>query len=911
MTRPARRDTWAARPRAAAARVVAAARRVRRAGTGATTGLVAAALLLPAAAAGTPAPPVPAGPPGAPVPPEVVVGQEAPAEGIRIVLDEVDPVVPRAGEPLELRGRVVNDGDSRRRLTSLTASTTWQPLGSREAVTDWVEATDPSLVAGHVIGDDTIGPVLAPGRELPFTVRVPEGSLAGLVADRGVVGLQLRADDAGAEGVPEGVEPVGLRTVLTVSAAENPPEVPLGLSWVVPLTLPPDPGLVSPDPEVRNPAWYAVAGPGSPARTWLDGLDLPGVTWMVDPALLRMLSPAETLTGPGEGVPGEGPEAPEESERPDESEDPQESDGPEDPEGPVDDGATATAVPAPAPTADLGAPSPEEDGGQAGPTDGAPTTAAPAPAPAPEEEPASDDDAGEDGAGEDEVDGLDTDDVETALVELRGRLARVDGPRLWWLPTDDPDLSALVDLEVDGETAHRLLTRRPVDPPAQLVRLLRRGSSTVAWPAAPSLRTDQVATVADWFDRREDPEDGPGSGSVLDRTDEDRVLEAVVVPRESVTGSTGAPVGPSAVPLADVPGVTALGSDSGLTGLVADAGADAALVGRAAVTQRLLADTLTAHQEAPWEARSLLLAPPRGTTLPADLLEQLSEGLASAPWLAPVPAADLLARADRVAPATLTGQAPDGTVLGSLTAYLDPPPSPLDPGRVASLGRIEGELDGLAEVLADTEALRSWQPVLPGLWSTRWRDAPEAWSRTWRALRDLSAQTRSQVHANPSTINFLSDQGLMQVTVLNDLPVAVHDVQARLAPDRAVLRIVDQPGPVSIGAGSRATVSFSARAVTRGQTQVTAELTTPNGTVLGDDAVVDVRVQPTGTWIYWVLGGLAGVLLVLGVVRALRRPGPDGTAPTSTTSAGTTSASAPSTSGTSTTPSPTPKEQRP
>ena len=43
--------------------------------------------------------------------------------------------------------------------------------------------------------------------------------------------------------------------------------------------------------------------------TWLDGLDLPGVTWMADPALLRMLSPAETLTGPGEGVLGEEPGA--------------------------------------------------------------------------------------------------------------------------------------------------------------------------------------------------------------------------------------------------------------------------------------------------------------------------------------------------------------------------------------------------------------------------------------------------------------------------------------------------------------------------------------------------------------------------------------------------------------------------
>jgi hypothetical protein len=31
-------------------------------------------------------------------------------------------------------------------------------------------------------------------------------------------------------------------------------------------------------------------------------------------------------------------------------------------------------------------------------------------------------------------------------------------------------------------------------------------------------------------------------------------------------------------------------------------------------------------------------------------------------------------------------------------------------------------------------------------------------------------------------------------------------------------------------------------------------------------------VQPTGVWIYWVLGGAAGVILVLGIGRALRRP---------------------------------------
>ncbi|HSP59897.1 MAG TPA: DUF6049 family protein, partial [Ornithinimicrobium sp.] len=860
---------------------------------GAAAGVLAAVLVVPAGPSGTPARAGSApgstaattGPTPGATAGSLAAVETASTEGLRIVLDDVDPVVARVGEPVELSGRVVNDGEGRRRLTSLTVSATWEPLGSRAAVTDWVEATDPALEAGRVIGDDAIGPVVAPGRELPFTVRVPEDALTGLVLDRGVLGLQLRAEDAEDGAGPVGGDPVSLRTVLSVTAAEEAPEVPLALSWVVPLTLPPDPGLLSADPEVRNAAWYAVAGPGSPARTWLDGLDLPGVTWMVDPALLRMLSPAGSLTGPGEDAPDEGTE--EEPDQPGDTpretaDDPEETDR-GDPAGQTggpagSDGTAETAVPAPAPSA-TPAPSTTDDGRRTAPPEGTTASSVPAPAPAPDDGTGSGgsedgDDTDSDGAAEE----LDTADVETALLQLRGRLARVDGPRLWWLPTDDPDLSALADLGVDDATVHRLLTRQPVDPPAQLTRLLRRGTSTVAWPVEDAPTTEQVATLAAWWDARDDPDDGPGAGRLVPPQDEDDgPLDGVVVPRESITGSSGAPVGSAAVPLVDVPGVTALGSDSRLAGLLADAGADAAQVGAAAVTQRVLADTLTAHQEAPGVARSLVVAPPRGTALPADVLDQVVAGLESASWVEPVTAADLLARAGSLPPASLTGVAPEESVLGGLTAYLEPAPSPLDPGRARSLDRLEDELEGLSEVLTDTDAVRSWQPVLPDLWSARWRGAADPWSRTWRALRDLSAQTRAQVHANPSTINFLSDQGLMQVTVVNDLPVGVHDVQARLVPDRALLRVVDQPGPVSVGPGSRATVSFSARAVTRGQTLITAELTTPNGTVLGDDAVVEVRVQPTGTWIYWVLGGLAGVLLVLGTVRALRGgPRPDG-----------------------------------
>ena len=48
-------------------------------------------------------------------------------------------------------------------------------------------------------------------------------------------------------------------------------------------------------------------------------------------------------------------------------------------------------------------------------------------------------------------------------------------------------------------------------------------------------------------------------------------------------------------------------------------------------------------------------------------------------------------------------------------------------------------------------------------------------------------------------------------------------------------------------------------------------LTTPDGTVIGQGADVQVRVTPTGNWVYWGLGGLALVILLLGIVRTVRR----------------------------------------
>ncbi|SOC58451.1 DUF6049 family protein, partial [Ornithinimicrobium cerasi] len=462
--------------------------------------------------------------------------------------------------------------------------------------------------------------------------------------------------------------------------------------------------------------------------------------------------------------------------------------------------------------------------------------------------------------------------VRDGVGELADRLLGLDEEQLWWLPPTDPDLAALLSGAEDDATMRELLGTTPGDPSPTtgsdasdepggdgatdmaegVAELLDRGRTDVAWPLLAGASAGDLERLRSAW---------PTTGSPL---------SAVVLPRESVTGSSTAPVSSAVIPLATPSGLDVVATDSRASALFAASAEEEAAHGTGAAVQHLLADTLTAYQQDPDLPRSLVIAPPRGTVITAAVLAELDDGVRDAPWLSPVAAAGSGTGAGAVPPSTLTGAGPDGGQLGEPAAYLDPGVSPLDDAALRSLATLRGHLDGLREVLVGTTAVDSWDRALTQAWSTRWRGEPDAWSESWRPVRAASSQARAALHVNPGTVNFLADQGLMRVTIVNTLPVAVQDVRVRLVSSSSILQIVDQPEPLTIGGDSRATVTFSARAVTRGETTVTAQLTAPNGTSLGDNAPVEVRVQPTGVWIYWVLGGVAGVVLALGLARSLR-----------------------------------------
>src|SRR5690606_14367483 len=171
------------------------------------------------------------------------------------------------------------------------------------------------------------------------------------------------------------------------------------------------------------------------------------------------------------------------------------------------------------------------------------------------------------------------------------------------------------------------------------------------------------------------------------------------------------------------------------------------------------------------------------------------------------------------------------------------------------------------------EAADTWLGVLDRQYSARWRQDGQLWAEPVDHATAVATEILTGLQLHPTTINFWADEGLIRITVTNDLPVAVDGLQVTVAPGHARRRIRGQPEPITIGPQSRATVQFRAQAVAAGQVQLNTSLSTPNGTLVGEIEKTQVRAQPTSVWIYWLLGGVAGVILVLGLVRALRPGG--------------------------------------
>jgi hypothetical protein len=228
------------------------------------------------------------------------------------------------------------------------------------------------------------------------------------------------------------------------------------------------------------------------------------------------------------------------------------------------------------------------------------------------------------------------------------------------------------------------------------------------------------------------------------------------------------------------------------------------------------------------------------------------------------------------AAARATPMAPTGTLVkrapGSSADRVASGPAVLTPGRGRAVEVTHRTLVGVAKVRADGEEFaRIWTEAVDQLTSARWRGHLRPWAQV-RSRADLVAQTSARgITVSPRNVNFLADKGRLQITVANTLGVPVHDVTLRLTPDNPRLRVDTQPAVMHIGARSRTTVTARVTSLSAGLVPITTTLTGPDGTILGRGTVLKVQLSPTGDWVYWLLGGIAVVILILGVARSARR----------------------------------------
>ncbi|MEO6144426.1 MAG: DUF6049 family protein [Dermatophilaceae bacterium] len=451
------------------------------------------------------------------------------------------------------------------------------------------------------------------------------------------------------------------------------------------------------------------------------------------------------------------------------------------------------------------------------------------------------------------------DPVADATTALAARL-RAAAPRhtLWSLPYADPDLDAVLPLPAGESALGPVITQV-----STLSSAVGSARTDIAWPVTGKLAEGGEQELKAAFS-------SPGLGAA--------VIAASTLSSDSGSTENASRKSGQGLPL--------LAYDDALSRTFAQTSSTAA---GAITIQRFLADTMALLGERPGtQNRSVLVAAPRTFAGDPSVLTAFFAAIAQAKWLIPTSTDQFLAASTSATPeapgpsttvsppspaAAPTGS-PTGSPTGAPTARdpLSPAASPLTAPLLGRIPRTKSAIIGVASIRDDAQLFQErWTDAQNQVLSVRWRGHGPGLVELDKATQVAIGTVSRGVSVAPSSVNFFADKGVLQITVVNDLAVPVHDVHLTLTPGQPRLRIEEQPGPLKIGAKSRTNVPLRVTAIAAGLVPISAVLTSANGTPLGQNARVDVRVQPTSTWVYWVLGSAAGVILVLGSYRSLRR----------------------------------------
>ncbi|OFE14303.1 hypothetical protein BA895_11440 [Humibacillus sp. DSM 29435] len=432
------------------------------------------------------------------------------------------------------------------------------------------------------------------------------------------------------------------------------------------------------------------------------------------------------------------------------------------------------------------------------------------------------------------------DDEEPGVAALSAGLVDALAERtLWALPYADADLAATVDIAPTNPLVRDLVDRSSLvaDAVGHPVR------SDILWPAdgrLPAGREGHLATLL--------------AGTNVKKA------AGVVVNQEAISGASS--YTPTARRVA-TGGTRLLGYDARLSALLPDLSGGASTNTSVALpVQRYLAETLVVLGERAGTARSLLVVAPRTYDPDAGSLAAFLAATSAAPWLTPVDAASLVS--DSGPDRALKQQPP----VSSFPATLPPPT--LNQGRLALMEFQRETLGRVAGVLRDGDQFeRTYREVLDELASVRWRFQPASWTQLSVTVEAQTKAATSAIKVVAQSVNFLAENGTLQITVDNGLPYEVEDIRLVLAPTNPRMQIVRQPGPISIAPNSKRVVRVPVTAVAAGAADIRAYLTTADGTPIGSPAVIPVSANPIDGTVYWVGGALVGLVLLLGVARAI------------------------------------------
>ncbi len=423
--------------------------------------------------------------------------------------------------------------------------------------------------------------------------------------------------------------------------------------------------------------------------------------------------------------------------------------------------------------------------------------------------------------------------TQTVADYLARLKAAVAGRRLLQLPYGDPDLMSLTHNRGTGLLSAAVTAAGAGAGSILGADLGNTPTTTIAWPAG------------GWAD------DATVSAA-RDVGDTSLVLAASSRPPELPVATPS-----SLAPLGD--GSTALLYDDVLSSLLARTGNQSAAV---LTVQRFLAETLATVGERPGRSRIVLVAAPRSFNPAPSVVQRLFSAVASAPWLAPASLSQLRAGTGQDEVTSRT-EAPIPTAVTRLQIAAAQVTAVRDVrAQAAQLGEVIVSAPGVAQ--SRVEALRLVSNSLRGHNGT-------AAART-KALRSSLTAVGAKVHILPlSTLNFLTSDGNLTLSVANDLSSAVHNLRVEVQPGNGRLVVVKQTGSISVDAQRRTTIKVHVHAVAGGVVPVTARILTPSGLVIGKPVTVQVHVRPTDTWAFWAIGVAAGLVFVVGLWRTIRR----------------------------------------